>query len=250
MGRTLSCRLRRALATSFHRGGPIPGYLLRRRPAVRWSPGRATADQVRTASRWAATSPGARSSTRPCRIAAAGSVPVRLRSSSVPLRPQSPGRFQLRHLGVAAQDAGPLPAHLARAPARSGLLDFHCDKVQITYRPRDAPAHGGDARATASSSSSAGRRPLELLDFLPPRLPESPMFHRGKRSASAPFPRTHHLGHGCFPGARHERRVDRMRTGSPRSGFAVAIHVEDTWDDFDRLAPNLNRRLEEWRRNV
>jgi hypothetical protein len=27
-------------------------------------------------------------------------------------------------------------------------------------------------------------------------------------------------------------------------------HVEDTWDNFDRLAPNLNRRLEEWRRNV
>jgi hypothetical protein len=34
------------------------------------------------------------------------------------------------------------------------------------------------------------------------------------------------------------------------AGLETAYHVPDTWSNFDRLKPRLDRRLDEWRRGV
>src|SRR6266851_4987790 len=81
-----------------------------------------------------------------------------------------PGRFQLRLSAMS------LPKMLAQFPRiwrghtpRSGLLDFHCDKVQITF-DRDMPLQvGGDAEGSRKQLvvGMAGE-PLELIDFTRP----------------------------------------------------------------------------------
>ncbi len=107
----------------------------------------------------------------PCRIAAAGSVPCYgFGFRMFPHARKSPGRFQLR---ISAMS---LPKMLAQFPRiwrghtpRSGLLDFHCDKVQITF-DRDMPLQvGGDAEGCRKQLvvGMAGE-PLELIDFTRP----------------------------------------------------------------------------------
>ncbi|HEX9575169.1 MAG TPA: diacylglycerol kinase, partial [Myxococcales bacterium] len=104
----------------------------------------------------------------PCRIAAAGSVPCYgFGFQMFPFARKSPGRFQLR---ISAMS---LPKMLAQFPRiwrghtpRSGLLDFHCDKVQITF-DREMPLQvGGDAEGYRKQLVvGMGDEPLELLDF-------------------------------------------------------------------------------------
>ena len=107
----------------------------------------------------------------PCRIAAAGSVPCYgFGFRMFPHARKWPGRFQLR---ISAMS---LPKMLAQFPRiwrghtpRSGLLDFHCDKVQITF-DRDMPLQvGGDAEGSRKQLvvGMAGE-PLELIDFTRP----------------------------------------------------------------------------------
>ena len=107
----------------------------------------------------------------PCRIAAAGSVPCYgFGFQMFPFARKSPGRFQLR---ISAMS---LPKMLAQFPRiwrghtpGSGVLDFHCDKVQVTF-DRDMPLQiGGDAEGYRKQLViDMGDEPLELLDFSRP----------------------------------------------------------------------------------
>jgi len=107
----------------------------------------------------------------PCRIAAAGAVPCYgFGFRMFPYACRSPGRFQLRLSAMS------LPKMLTEFPRiwrghapRGGLLDFQCDKVQITF-DRDMPLQvGGDAEGCRKQLvvGMAGE-PLELLDFTRP----------------------------------------------------------------------------------
>jgi len=107
----------------------------------------------------------------PCRIAAAGSVPCYgFGFHMFPFARKAPGRFQLRISTMG------LPRMLAQFPRiwrghtpRGGLLDFHCDKVQIAF-DREMPLQvGGDAEGYRKQLVvGMGDEPLELLDFSRP----------------------------------------------------------------------------------
>ena len=107
----------------------------------------------------------------PCRIAAAGTVPCYgFGFRMFPYARKSAGRFQLR---ISAMS---LPKMLAQFPRiwrgqspRSGLLDFHCDKVQIAF-DREMPLQvGGDAEGSRKQLTvGMAGEPLELIDFTRP----------------------------------------------------------------------------------
>src|SRR6266446_4811332 len=104
----------------------------------------------------------------PCRIAAAGSVPCYgFGFRMFPFALKAPGRFQLRLSAMS------LPKMLAQFPRiwrghtpHAGLLDFHCDKIQITF-DRNMPLQvGGDAEGYRKQLVvGMADEPLELLDF-------------------------------------------------------------------------------------
>ena len=107
----------------------------------------------------------------PCRIAAAGSVPCYgFGFQMFPYALKSPGRFQLR---ISAMSLPKMLAHFPRIwrghTPRSGVLDFHCDKVQIRF-DREMPLQiGGDAEGYRKQLVlGMADEPLELLDFSRP----------------------------------------------------------------------------------
>jgi diacylglycerol kinase family enzyme len=84
-----------------------------------------------------------------------------------PFARKAPGRFQLRLSAMS------LPKMLTQFPRiwrgytpRSGMLDFHCEKVQITF-DREMPLQmGGDAEGYRKRVViDMAAEPLELLDF-------------------------------------------------------------------------------------
>src|SRR5437763_1951017 len=84
----------------------------------------------------------------PCRLAAAGSVPCYgFGFQMFPFARRLPGRFQLR---ISAMSLPKMLAQFPRiwrghTPRGGGLLDFHCDKVRISF-DREMPLQvGGDA---------------------------------------------------------------------------------------------------------
>jgi diacylglycerol kinase family enzyme len=107
----------------------------------------------------------------PCRIAAAGTVPCYgFGFHMFPFARRVPGRFQLRLSAMS------LPKMLTQFPRvwrghtpRSGMLDFHCEKVQVTF-DREMPLQmGGDAEGYRKRIViGMADEPLELLDFARP----------------------------------------------------------------------------------
>jgi diacylglycerol kinase family enzyme len=107
----------------------------------------------------------------PCRVAAAGTVPCYGFGFRVfPFALKSPGRFQLR---LSAMGVAKILAHLPRIwrgqTPRTGMLDFTCEKVQITF-DREMPLQiGGDAEGYRKKIVlGMSERSLELLDFTRP----------------------------------------------------------------------------------
>lgn len=104
----------------------------------------------------------------PCRIAAAGTVPCYgFGFQMFPFARKTPGQFQLRLSAMS------LPKILTQFPRiwrgytpRSGLLDFHSEKVQITF-DREMPLQmGGDGEGYRKRIViEMAAEPLELLDF-------------------------------------------------------------------------------------
>ena len=104
----------------------------------------------------------------PCRLVGAGTVPCYgFGFRMFPFARKSSGRFQLR---ISAMS---LPKMLAQFPRiwrghtpRSGILDFHCDRVQITF-DREMPLQvGGDAEGYRKQLVlGMADEPLQLLDF-------------------------------------------------------------------------------------
>jgi diacylglycerol kinase family enzyme len=104
----------------------------------------------------------------PCRIAAAGAVPCYgFGFQMFPFARKAPGRFQLRLSAMS------LPKMLTQFPRiwrghtpRGGLLDFHCEKIEVRF-DREMPLQvGGDAEGYRKRIVIAmAAEPLELLDF-------------------------------------------------------------------------------------
>jgi len=104
----------------------------------------------------------------PCRVAAAGTVPYYGFGFKVfPFALKAPGRFQLR---LSAMGVPKILAHLPRLwrgqTPRTGMLDFQCDKVQVSF-DREMPLQiGGDAEGYRKQLVlEMSDRQLELLDF-------------------------------------------------------------------------------------
>ena len=104
----------------------------------------------------------------PCRLAAAGTVPCYGYGFRIfPHALLAPGRFQLRLTSMSvARILGNLRTIWKGGTPRTGLVDFHCDKVLIRF-DRDMPLQvGGDAEGYRREIVlEMAERPLELLDF-------------------------------------------------------------------------------------
>jgi diacylglycerol kinase family enzyme len=104
----------------------------------------------------------------PCRIAAAGAVPCYgFGFQMFPFARKVPGRFQLRLSAMS------LPKMLTEFPRiwrghtpRTGVLDFHCDKIEVKF-DREMPFQvGGDGEGYRKRLViGMATEPLELLDF-------------------------------------------------------------------------------------
>ena len=104
----------------------------------------------------------------PCRIAAAGTVPCYgFGFRMFPFARKEQGRFQLRLSAMS------LPKMLAQFPRiwrghtpGSGMLDFHCEKIEVTF-DREMPLQiGGDGEGYRKRIViDMAAEPLELLDF-------------------------------------------------------------------------------------
>lgn len=104
----------------------------------------------------------------PCRLAAAGTVPCYGYGLQIfPYALRSPGRFQLRltAMGVPRILANLHKIWKGQTP-RSGILDFSCDKVKITFdRPMPLQV-GGDAEGYRKQLVlDMADEPIDLLDF-------------------------------------------------------------------------------------
>ena len=103
-----------------------------------------------------------------CRIAAAGAVPCYgFGFQMFPFARKAPSRFQLRLSAMS------LPKMLTQFPRiwrghtpRTGMLDFHCEKIEITF-DREMPLQmGGDGEGYRKRIViDMAAEPLELLDF-------------------------------------------------------------------------------------
>jgi diacylglycerol kinase family enzyme len=104
----------------------------------------------------------------PCRLAAAGTVPCYGYGFKIfPHALRSPGRFQLRVTAMSvAKILGNLRTIWKGGTPRTGILDFHCEKVLIRF-DREMPVQvGGDAEGYRRELVlEMAERPLELLDF-------------------------------------------------------------------------------------
>jgi diacylglycerol kinase family enzyme len=104
----------------------------------------------------------------PCKIAAAGTVPnYGFGFQIFPHALRAPGRFQLRLTAISVPKIIANLRTLWRGgPAPAGVLDFHCEKVQIKF-DREMPLQvGGDAEGYRREVTfEMAERPLELLDF-------------------------------------------------------------------------------------
>jgi len=104
----------------------------------------------------------------PCRLAAAGTVPCYGYGLQIfPHALRSPGRFQLRLTAMGVpRILGNLRKIWKGQTPRTGLFDFSCTKVQITF-DRDMPLQvGGDAEGYRKQLVlEMADEPIELLDF-------------------------------------------------------------------------------------
>jgi diacylglycerol kinase family enzyme len=104
----------------------------------------------------------------PCRMAAAGTVPCYGFGFQIfPHALKSPGQFQLRLTAMS------VPKTLANlhmiwkgGTPRTGVIDFHCDKVLVRFDRQMPLQVGGDAEGYRREVVLAmAEQPLELLDF-------------------------------------------------------------------------------------
>ncbi len=104
----------------------------------------------------------------PCRLAAAGTVPCYGYGFQIfPHALRAPGRFQLRLTAMSvAKILGNLRTLWKGGTPRTGILDFHCDKVLIRFDRKMPLQVGGDAEGYRREIVlEMAERPLELLDF-------------------------------------------------------------------------------------
>ena len=113
---------------------------------------------------------------RQLKLAAAGTVPFYGFGFQIfPHALRAPGRFQLR---LTAMGVPKILANLRRiwkgGTPRTGILDFHCDKVLVKF-DREMPVQaGGDAEGYRREMViDMAERPIDLIDFRMPAIPRA-----------------------------------------------------------------------------